>query len=323
MKDGDAVARSDALDAELEGNPVVMNLVRISRQHSLLLKVLIGSLLFDFALSGAIFFLTVTTSHTADQASQAAKAATSAQTQAYNQCLASNDSRHTQLQLWEFILALPPDPNLTPEQRQRQQVESARFRRYVQKKLAPRDCNKLKPVRTKSGAFRFVPVPVQTVHPSPPPTRGSAGAPIEVAPRATSRPAGPPTRHPSSRPSSHPSSTHSPSPSPTPLLCVLGHCVPPHQGSATLTSSSSSDRSVPAAVAGGLLLVVCPCWFNCWRKQRVGHPCREQEHTRQRPRRRRNDASMQRSAAPRRSSVVEQAAHDGAPCQERGRSQAW
>jgi hypothetical protein len=109
----DAVARSDALDVQLEDNPVVLNLVRISKQHSLLLKVLIGSLIFDFALSGAIFYLSVKSSDTAQQANTAAKAANSAQVQAHNQCLAVNDSRHTQLQLWEFILSIPPDPHLS------------------------------------------------------------------------------------------------------------------------------------------------------------------------------------------------------------------
>lgn len=69
------------------------------------------------------------------EAFQTASIATSAKYQAYLTCINSNEARKTELQLWDYILSLPPTTD-TPQQR----AEIARFKQYVHTQFAQRKC---------------------------------------------------------------------------------------------------------------------------------------------------------------------------------------
>jgi len=54
-------------------------------------------------------------------------------------CNSGNEFRKSNLKLWEYILAIPPSPNQTPEQKQK--VDD--FEKFVNQTFKLRDCSKL------------------------------------------------------------------------------------------------------------------------------------------------------------------------------------
>lgn len=214
----DPVARSDALDATLSKNPVVANLVALSEQHSRIIKWLVrGAAIGAAVLVGVVYV--------AWQSHDAATSASTAASQSHVNCLAANQARATQRQLWGFILSFPPPATETAAARKQRLSETARFKKYVQTKFAPLNCSAVTPASIVGSG--------ELPHPSPAPTTthrsrstvvGTTGAVQPTAPPPTTQPQ--PSRHRTSpsqqssspHPTAHP--TPRPSPSPTPLLCV-------------------------------------------------------------------------------------------------------
>ena len=226
MREGhDPVARSDAFDRVLERSPEHLSLVRVVNQHKYIIRWLIVIVIVLCGLIGYVSWVAVNARH-------AAQVAASAQTQNKTTCLAGNDFRLTEKQLWNFVLSFPPPLHETAEARKLRLVSTAKFKAYVDKKFAPRDCAHLTQVTKAKATLPTVPTPV--VRPS------EAAATSTTVPRQSS-PSRAPTPSPTPRHSPHPS--HPPHPRPTPSVCVtldhLGHAclTPPPSGQSLGTVS--------------------------------------------------------------------------------------
>src|SRR5205085_7345051 len=101
MSDDDVIARSDALDEKIAGSSSIHALEAASRRNLRLIRLLVGSVVFDILLSVGLGYETLKTYQLAQQAS-------SLERQARVACLAGNDARAGQVQLWGYILDLPP-----------------------------------------------------------------------------------------------------------------------------------------------------------------------------------------------------------------------
>lgn len=125
----DLIDRSDQLDERIAGSDAVAALAKASHRNLNLIRLLGAAIILDILLSLAVGYV-------AYRADQVSRQATSLQQQAHTSCLAGNDARRGQLQLWGYILDLPPSSPPSPEQeRQAQQ-----FRQYIQRIFAPRHC---------------------------------------------------------------------------------------------------------------------------------------------------------------------------------------
>jgi hypothetical protein len=125
----DLISRSDALDERVAGSSEVQALVRYSHRTRLLLRWLAVSLAFDFILSVGLGYVAIRGQRVAVQAN-------SIQERARVGCLSGNEFRKTQLQLWHYILDLPPTTPRTPAQ----DAQQAAFRAYVDGQFALRKC---------------------------------------------------------------------------------------------------------------------------------------------------------------------------------------
>lgn len=222
----DPVARSDALDATLEQNPVVTNLVELSKQHGRIIKWMIR-----FSALGAALLIGVV--YVAWQAHEAANTAYQASSQTHVNCLSANQARATQRQLWTFILSFPPPLHETAAAKRRRIHETARFKVFVHKKFAPLDCTAVTPAPAPSGQLPLPPPSAKaSAHPTPGSTAAGPPAPFPPpqpapAPTTTARPR--PTHRPPPQPSHspRPSPTAHPTPSPTKTpLCLPVICKP-------------------------------------------------------------------------------------------------
>jgi hypothetical protein len=126
---GDSVSRSDKLDEKIAGSADIDALVKSSRRNRTVIKWLAASLIFDLLLTLGLGVLAVETYRQEVQANSIAA-------RAHDSCVAANEGRAAQVQLWDYILALPPAAPPTPAQeRQREQ-----FRVYIGQTFAQRPC---------------------------------------------------------------------------------------------------------------------------------------------------------------------------------------
>lgn len=130
--DEDVIERSDELDKRIRGSGDIAALIHASRRNWLVLRVMIAVIALQ-----AISFAAV--GATLIRAQQAATQVTATREAAYQNCLSGNEIRAGQLQLWLYILALPPtSPDRQPTAAQRKQA--ADFKVYVTKVFTPRTC---------------------------------------------------------------------------------------------------------------------------------------------------------------------------------------
>jgi hypothetical protein len=129
----DPVERSDTLDQKLAGvtgmDENVRHLMLSSRRNRLLIQVLGVSVAFDIVLSVGLGWVAFT-------ANSAAARANSVQQQQRSTCLATKKARAAQVQLWTYILDLPPATPRTPAQEQ----QAEQFRLYITRSFAQRHC---------------------------------------------------------------------------------------------------------------------------------------------------------------------------------------
>lgn len=83
--------------------------------------------------------LTVVVAVVAVRAQQAHDSAAQVHASQISICQSTNTARSQNLQLWEYVLSLPPDRPLTEQQ---QKIRNE-FRAYIQKVFAPRNCSKI------------------------------------------------------------------------------------------------------------------------------------------------------------------------------------
>lgn len=125
----DAIERSDALDKRIASSDAIDHLTRASRRNLLLIRLLAVSIAFDLFLSMGLGIVAFRANQTAEQAN-------SLQARARTTCLSGNETRAGQIQLWHYILDLPPSTPRT--EAQQQQVEQ--FRAYLDHLFVARKC---------------------------------------------------------------------------------------------------------------------------------------------------------------------------------------
>jgi hypothetical protein len=131
--DSGAVGTAKALTSALDGLRVQLaQATRYGHRNRRMIWWLVVSLVLDVALTIAIAVLAVETRSANDKAAQV-------HTQQVATCLAGNQSRAAQIQLWDYILSLTPSTPLTQEQKR----QLADLRGYVHKVFAARDCSRV------------------------------------------------------------------------------------------------------------------------------------------------------------------------------------
>lgn len=126
---GDIVERSDALDERIASSSDIDALVKASHRNWLLIRILIAAVGIELLLGVGVVYLAV-------QAFQTSAKANSLEQQARTTCLAANEARAGQLQLWHYVLDMTAAVQRTPAQEQ----QAAQFRVYVDRLFAPRHC---------------------------------------------------------------------------------------------------------------------------------------------------------------------------------------
>jgi hypothetical protein len=129
VNEGDPVERSDALDGKIAASSDITALTRASKRNWLLIRILGISVALDLLLSVGVGYL-------AWQAQGLAAQANSIEQRARATCLAGNEARAGQIQLWHYVLDLPPSMPRTPEQ----QAQVDAVRAYIDHLFAPRVC---------------------------------------------------------------------------------------------------------------------------------------------------------------------------------------
>lgn len=129
MDHNDVVRRNDQLDDRIAGSPDIDALVRASKRNRRLITYLAISVGLDVLLSLGLGAL-------AWRANQLALQADSIEARAYATCVAGNEARAGQVELWGYILTLPPTSPRTPAQQQ----QADDFKAYVERLFAPRRC---------------------------------------------------------------------------------------------------------------------------------------------------------------------------------------
>lgn len=104
-----------------------------SNRTKRVLRLLAVSIAFDITLSVGLGGLAIKADHAARVAARANNAVRAG-------CLAGNDFRKAESELWGFILSLPPQPGLTDAQKATQQANTDKFKAYVASAFAPRQC---------------------------------------------------------------------------------------------------------------------------------------------------------------------------------------
>lgn len=126
---GDLLDRSDALDKRIAGSSDISTLVKASRRNRLLIRILGVSVALDLILSAGVGYLAWQAQHLATQAN-------SLEERAKATCVAGNEARAGQIELWHYVLDLPPTTPRTAEQ----QAQADSFRSYINRLFAPRQC---------------------------------------------------------------------------------------------------------------------------------------------------------------------------------------
>jgi hypothetical protein len=125
----DLIERSAALDERIAGSSEIDDLVRYGHRNRVLIRILGAILMFDVLLSMGLGLV-------AFRADQAARQANSTQQQQRAACIAGNEARTGNRQLWHHVLDLPPSAPRTPAQQQ----QADEFSMYVDQLFAPRSC---------------------------------------------------------------------------------------------------------------------------------------------------------------------------------------
>lgn len=125
-------AFNDKLDRVEQAETVTRNKGDSTRN---MVWIVIGSLIFDLALSLGLGYT----------AWQASTAAGNAKTAIVTNCKAGNQARADQIKLWNFIFTISDGndsqrADLTPEQQKAREVQLAAFRAFIGKTFAQRDC---------------------------------------------------------------------------------------------------------------------------------------------------------------------------------------
>jgi len=120
----------DKLNVDMSEQVVAM--VKIVKRDRRLIRGLAISVALDILLSIGIAFIAVTATSAKSQAEEA-------QDNARVSCLAANETRLAQIQLWDYVLSLASPGSQTPAQKA--QIEQ--FRIYVAQVFAQRDCDNL------------------------------------------------------------------------------------------------------------------------------------------------------------------------------------
>lgn len=102
-----------------------------------LIWVLAVSLVFDIIMSVLFAFVAVQASNASDRATKATSAAAQNRQNARVSCIAGNEARAAQVNLWTYVLDLSERPNQTPDQTKR--IDD--FRKYIHIVFAQRDCD--------------------------------------------------------------------------------------------------------------------------------------------------------------------------------------
>jgi hypothetical protein len=113
-------------DSRTSDLPDIVALVEASKRSRRMIRLLMMAI-------GTSLILTLVF---AGLAFEAERAASQANTAVYDSCLAVNTERTDQLELWTYLLSLPPSvpPTLA------QQAQTAQFKIYISQILASRDC---------------------------------------------------------------------------------------------------------------------------------------------------------------------------------------
>ena len=106
----DPVERSDEFDARSDVGDALTGLRRLGETHQRIIRILATVV----ALQLVLFVIVAVIAWEAKSGSDAAQTAS---TQARINCLAGNQSRSVQRDLWNYVLALPPSTEETPSQK--------------------------------------------------------------------------------------------------------------------------------------------------------------------------------------------------------------
>lgn len=135
-----AIAAATALGSTMTNlSTDIRDLRAESRKSKRLIRLLGVSVGFDLLLSVALGAIGATAHQASDRATEAAAATATAQ---YETCLAGNESRKGQRELWGYILQLSSQGDASQTEAGRQRLED--FRAYVERVFAPRDCEAAK-----------------------------------------------------------------------------------------------------------------------------------------------------------------------------------
>jgi hypothetical protein len=137
---GDLVAVAQALTASMDGlaqqvgvlNAQVDAQESYGRRNRRMIWGLVVSLLLDAILTVVIVTVKVQANRASDQTAQV-------RTQQITTCVSTNEARALNVQLWEYVLTIPPSQQLTEEQKKR----ISDFRVFLRRTFAPRDCSKI------------------------------------------------------------------------------------------------------------------------------------------------------------------------------------
>lgn len=107
------------------------------RRNRWLIRVVIVSVILDFLLSLGLVFLFGRVQHAADLAREASSAQRVA-------CLAGNETRAIQTDLWNTILAFPPPPGELPAAAVIREQRTEEFRTYIGQAFKSQDCDEVR-----------------------------------------------------------------------------------------------------------------------------------------------------------------------------------
>lgn len=132
--------REELLDNSKALTTAVVKLQKSDLRRGRHTKLLAVALFFDVAFTIGFALLFQNAKETNDKTKETADKVAASQ---YEACLSGNESRALQIKLWDFVLSFPPPPGQTPEQLKAREESSVKFKTFLHKTYAPKDCNKI------------------------------------------------------------------------------------------------------------------------------------------------------------------------------------
>lgn len=130
---GDPLATAQALTTSLNTMTARLEAVnRYGRRNRHMIYGLVASLLLDAILTVVIAIVAVEANRANDRAAQV-------HNQQVATCLSTNEGRKLNVQLWDYVLSIPPSQPRSDAQTKR----IADFKVFLHKTFAPRDCSKI------------------------------------------------------------------------------------------------------------------------------------------------------------------------------------